>query len=349
MVPAALCNLPMGIGMAETMMERALLGGVAIVSLGLLGAIVGRSGDALEPRPLSGETRRRPLRERHRILPSRSRDAPPQAIARAAQRLNAGSALLSLSVLADSSIEHYRGMYHNKGMLLPLLASVATIATNLHGVRDKTAEAHRLRHAVAVGAAATGIAGGAFHIYNITKREGGFSWHNLFYAAPLGAPYALILAGALGTAAEHIRDAHHTRPRLLGFRAPRALAALTAGGLAGTVAEAALLHFRGAFQDPFMFVPVTVPPVAAGLIAKAGLEQRPRWPVLTRLWFWLTAMVGFIGTGFHVYGVSRNMGGWKNWSQNVLNGPPIPAPPSFTGLALAGLAALDLMRETTHD
>ena len=37
------------------------------------------------------------------------------------------------------------------------------------------------------------------------------------------------------------------------------------------------------------------------------------------------------------------MGGWRNWSQNVLNGPPLPAPPSFTGLSLAGLAALNLM------
>jgi hypothetical protein len=32
----------------------------------------------------------------------------------------------------------------------------------------------------------------------------------------------------------------------------------------------------------------------------------------------------------------------RNWSQNVLNGPPLPAPPSSTGLALAGLAALSL-------
>jgi hypothetical protein len=29
----------------------------------------------------------------------------------------------------------------------------------------------------------------------------------------------------------------------------------------------------------------------------------------------------------------------------VLNGPPLPAPPSFTGLALAGLAALGLIEE----
>jgi hypothetical protein len=48
---------------------------------------------------------------------------------------------------------------------------------------------------------------------------------------------------------------------------------------------------------------------------------------------------------FHIFGVARNMGGWRNWSQNVLNGPPIPAPPSFTGLALAGLAALALLED----
>ena len=59
----------------------------------------------------------------------------------------------------------------------------------------------------------------------------------------------------------------------------------------------------------------------------------------------LLAAMGFAGVGFHAYGVSRNMGGWRNWSQNVLNGPPLPAPPSFAGLALAGLAALGLMKD----
>ena len=59
----------------------------------------------------------------------------------------------------------------------------------------------------------------------------------------------------------------------------------------------------------------------------------------------LLAAMGFAGVGFHAYGVSRNMGGWRNWSQNVLNGPPLPAPPSFAGLALAGLAALGLMED----
>ncbi|MGH8325279.1 MAG: hypothetical protein ACRET2_00790, partial [Steroidobacteraceae bacterium] len=56
-----------------------------------------------------------------------------------------------------------------------------------------------------------------------------------------------------------------------------------------------------------------------------------------------SAALGIAGVGFHAVGVARNMGGWGNWRQNVLNGPPLPAPPSFTGLALAGLAALGLL------
>ncbi len=41
------------------------------------------------------------------------------------------------------------------------------------------------------------------------------------------------------------------------------------------------------------------------------------------------------------------MGGWRNWSQNALSGPPLPAPPSFTGVALAALAGLRLLED--HD
>jgi hypothetical protein len=304
--------------------EAGGLTALAAISTGVLGVLAARSYRS---------SRRRPAM------------APQPLSTRAAQRLNHSSALLALSVLADSSVEHYRGMFFNKAMLLPIVASAMTLAANLHGAHDETPRASRLRHGVTAASAAVGLAGGGFHLYNVGKREGGFSWHNLFYSAPLGAPYALILAGIMGTAAEHVRDARAGRISLFGLPAGPTLAALTAGGLAGTVGEAWLLHFRGAFHDPFMFLPVTIPPVAAALIGKAGGESQPRWPRLTRCWLWLTAAMGFAGSGFHAFGVARNMGGWRNWSQNVLNGPPIPAPPSFTGLALAGLAAMDLLQE----
>ena len=123
------------------------------------------------------------------------------------------------------------------------------------------------------------------------------------------------------------------------------MAAVVGAGLLGTAGEAGLLHFRGAFHNPFMTLPVTLPPLGAILLASAAAGGPGRAHRFTRWWMRLLAAMGFAGVGFHAYGVSRNMGGWRNWSQNVLNGPPLPAPPSFAGLALAGLAALGLMKD----
>jgi hypothetical protein len=94
-----------------------------------------------------------------------------------------------------------------------------------------------------------------------------------------------------------------------------------------------------------MMLPVTLPPVGALLLFAAAARGPGRAHPLNRGWMALLAAMGFAGVGFHAYGVSRNMGGWRNWSQNILNGPPLPAPPSFAGLALAALAALGLMRD----
>jgi hypothetical protein len=142
-----------------------------------------------------------------------------------------------------------------------------------------------------------------------------------------------------------LRDSEAAHPRVFGMRAGRALAALSGIGLLATSAEAGLLHFRGAYHDPFMVVPVTVPPVAAALLAETAASHPARPRRFTRWWLRLTALVGMLGSAFHIWGVHRNMGGWRNWRQNVLNGPPIPAPPSFTGLALSGLAALRLLKD----
>lgn len=259
----------------------------------------------------------------------------------AARSFNRSSALLALSVLADSAMEHYRGSFDNPAMFTPLVSATLSLLAGIHGGRDPRSQRHLARHAVYLGAALAGVSGTAFHFYNITKRPGGWSWSNLFHAAPIGAPMALLLSGALGAVAERLREEPAVEPQLFGMSAGRALGLLVAAGLAGTIAEVGLLHFRGAFQHRAMYAPVTLPPVAAVLLAQAALgAPRERW--FTRLWLQLTAALGFVGVGFHARGIARRRGGWRNWSQNLFAGPPLPAPPSFSALALAGLAALRL-------
>ena len=299
-------------------------------------------------------SRRQDARHRVRNVDMRNGGPAPRSLSedaepvthRAARQLNHASSVLAFSVLADSGLEHYRGQFFNRAMYTPLAVSSLVLAVNAHGIVEKNPAWSGLRHAVQVGAGLTGLVGLGFHAYNVGKREGGYSWLNLFYAAPLGAPFALTMAGLLGAAAEHVRDADPEQAKILGLPAGSMLATGTAVGLLGTVAEAGLLHFRGAYHDPFMYAPVTVPPATAALAAWAAFgSSGGRVP--TRWMLRATTALGLAGVAFHALGVARNMGGWRNWSQNVLNGPPLPAPPSFTGIALAGFAALDLL-EARH-
>ena len=265
----------------------------------------------------------------------------------AARQLNLSAATLALSVLADSGVEHYRGSFENRTMYAPLGVAALALGASLFGVFDQRPERHPVRDGIYALSAITGVVGLGFHAYNVGKRPGRLSWHNLFYGAPIGAPFALVLSGVLGRAAEKVRDAPAGEGTVLGFPAGRVVAAVCSLGLFGTVGEAGLLHYRGAFQNPAMVLPVALPPVAAVLV---GVEAvKPSDGRLARIWLKLTAALGFVGVGFHIFGVHRGNGGWRNWSQNVLNGPPIPAPPSFTGLALAGLAALSLMAEEADE
>ncbi len=268
----------------------------------------------------------------------------PGAAVEAARGLNRAAGMLAASVLMDSAVEHYRGSFHNKAMYAPLVSSALSLLAGLHGHTDRRASPHPARDAVFAAAALVGLVGTSAHLYNIAKKPGGFSVQNLFYSAPIGAPAALVLSGLLGFLGERTRDnAPGAPPTIAGMQAGRFLAATTGAGLLGTVGEAGLLHYRGAYQNPFMYLPVTLPPIAAALLglAAVGAEQERR--PLTRGFLRLTAVLGFVGAGFHIMGVGRGMGGWKNWRQTMIDGPPIPAPPSFTGLALAGLAALGLL------
>ncbi len=194
------------------------------------------------------------LRDAGRAVLSRTDPSQPGSV-KAARRLNRAAGLLATSVLADSAVEHYRGSFQNRAMYTPLVTAALSLAVSAHGLQDERPGAHAVRDGVYALAGATGIVGTGFHIYNISKRPGGFSWLNLFYGAPLGAPFALVLSGLLGFTAERVRDnTPNVTPRIFGLPAGRAMAGLTALGMAGTVGEVGLLHFRGAYHNPAMYI-----------------------------------------------------------------------------------------------
>ena len=269
---------------------------------------------------------------------------------RAARRLNSAAGMIAASVLADSAMEHYRGDFHNKAMWTPIVSAALSLAVSVHGQADRRTGAHRGRDVVYAAAALAGVIGTGFHLYNIAKKPGGLCWQNLFYSAPIGAPAALSLSGLMGFLSERVRaNQPGTSPKVGGYSAGRAVAALTGASLLGTVGEAGLLHFRGAYHNPFMLLPVSVPPVAAALLVNAAVGRSGARRHFTRWWLRVTTLTGIAGVAFHAYGVSRSMGGWRNWRQNAFSGPPLPAPPSFSGLALAGLAALGLLEDHPDD
>lgn len=273
-----------------------------------------------------------------------------------ARKIRQGAALLGASVLADSGLEHFRGGFGNAAMYAaPVLGANAVLSSLSAPDRRPARAAKTAGHLSNVAFGGVGL---GFHLYNILKRPGGLSWNNLFYAAPIGAPGALLVAGVLNLAADRVdrilcdppgrRDgpAPGGAARWLpgeGRQVGRGMAALAGATLLVETAEVALLHFRGSFQNPAMFAPVTVPPLAALALLSQAARPDPRRADVARALAQATGALGVIGTGFHIYGVHRNMGGWGNWRQNVLAGPPLPAPISFTGLALAGIAALDLL------
>jgi hypothetical protein len=274
--------------------------------------------------------------------------AVANASCKASRLLNTAAATLAAGVLMDSTAEHYRAGFHNRVMFVApavsaaALTSAAVAAFTPYGGRG-------LPRSVFAMSMLTGLIGFGFHVTNASRRLGAWRAENVFHGAPIAAPLAITMAGVLGIAASRVTtrrlscDPPAESARRGYGGASVALGTLSAAALVGTSLEAGALHFRGAFQSPFMYAPVTIPPLAAAALGTAALTGSSKACGAARALLRLTTWLGIAGMGFHAWGVHRRMGGWSNWRQNLLAGPPLPAPPAFTGLALAGLAALELL------
>lgn len=254
------------------------------------------------------------------------------------------AALMTLALLADALVGHYRSGFALRAQYAPFVAG-GLLVVALAAAAALPGSAWAVAALAAAGwlAVAAGVVGFGFHhYYGIAKRPGGYAWllHNLMYGAPPLAPLALSAMGALGlVAASGLAGA----TTVAGLEIPAALIAFVAAALVGAIAQAGLLHYRGAFNTPAMYAPLAAPLLAVlasvWVLARPGPAARASLSVV----LWLTALTGFVGLGLHLRGFDRQMGGLHVALFNLLEGPPAWAPALFAGVAAVGLVAVHLL------
>jgi hypothetical protein len=254
------------------------------------------------------------------------------------------AALQALIVMPDAFIGHYRSGFDLRaqyapfivGLLLAVSAVAAAIVPHVRGVA---------RAAVIAGMLALvgGLIGvGYHHWYGITTKPGGYRWllHHLMHHAPPLAPLALFAAGAL-----EVLGAVGASGTEQVFGTPiRGLALAVVGvTLAGATLQAGLLHYRGSYHNPAMYLPVVVLPLAGIAAVWSAISPGGASLVLASSLLWATFLSGFIGAGMHLRGMDRQMGGLYLGVAAILEAPPPGAPLFVAAVGAGGLVALQLL------
>ncbi|HKO15496.1 MAG TPA: hypothetical protein VJU87_04605 [Gemmatimonadaceae bacterium] len=252
--------------------------------------------------------------------------------------------IMSVLVMVDAFIGHYRSGFAVRAQYLPFASGVAvlisSVLTMLAPRQGWVLQSLLITGGIAVVAGVIGA--GYHHYFGITSKPGGYGWllHHVMYHAPPLAPLALSAVGALAMiAAKGLAGSRGV------FGIPLRLAALcvVAATLLGAALQAATLHYRGAFNNPLMYAPLTTPVLAAAAILGL-IITRAHWVLLAvAVLCWATLLVGFVGLGMHLRGFDRMMGGLRVALPNILEGPAMTAPALFAGFAAAGLATLYLL------
>jgi len=187
------------------------------------------------------------------------------------------------------------------------------------------------------------VIGTAFHYYYaVIRKPGGRRWllYNLMYHAPLFAPLGLATAGATGLIVAASLAGNDVAPHV---NPSRATAIVVAASLVGLMMQIAVLHYRGAYNNPLMYAPLVLPlgAVVGGIWIAAAAS-----PMVSRVYvvgLWITFLTAFVGLGMHLRGLDRMMGGLYVALPNVLEGPPPVAPLLMALLALQGIIGVRLL------
>jgi hypothetical protein len=255
------------------------------------------------------------------------------------------AALQAALLMPDAFVGHYRSGFTLRAQYVPFIVGVLLAPSAV--VAAVAPHAPVVTHiAVIAGslALASGVVGAGYHHwYGITTKPGGYHWllHHLMHHAPPLAPLALATAGALEVlAALGTSGSDH----LWGISL-RALAVTVVGvTLVGAAMQAALLHYRGAYNNVAMYIPVVVLPVAAGAVfLSAAASDNPTVHFIAALLLWIAFASGFLGAGMHLRGMDRQMGGLYMGVAAILDAPPAGAPLFIAALSASGLVAMQLL------
>jgi hypothetical protein len=103
-------------------------------------------------------------------------------------------------------------------------------------------------------------------------------------------------------------------------------------------------HYRGSYSQRVMYSPIILSPLLmlAGILA---IFSRRAARTLLPISSAMTIVDGIVCFAFHVRGIKRKPGGWRNPVANIIMGPPIFAPLLFATSGFLGVIASLLRRE----
>jgi hypothetical protein len=127
-------------------------------------------------------------------------------------------------------------------------------------------------------------------------------------------------------------------------RAQRLLSAATAASALPLGVEIYINHYGGSFGNRWMWSPVLLAPAVTAAGIAGYCSERAARTVLPAMSL-AFALNGVAGEYFHLRGVARKPGGFREASYNLVMGPPALAPGSLTMVGALGLMAAVMRRE----
>ena len=127
-------------------------------------------------------------------------------------------------------------------------------------------------------------------------------------------------------------------------RAQKLLSAATAASALPLGAEIYINHYGGSFGNKWMWTPVFLSPALSAAGAAGVVSERAARTVLPALSALFLAD-GLAGVYFHLRGIARKPGGFKEPTYNLVMGPPALAPGSLAMVGAIGLMAGVMRRE----